>query len=349
MVSDYEVKLAYATNSIQNLVVEHWTCFVNSCEAHLILRVREQRIRSTTEPTMDPVIAAAAGASDQAEIDHHKLCFCYCDSASMEVVRVQCCQQTYHCQCLLAHLAINSQCAYCCSADINIAGVLALPTINRSEVLSPIMSPPRQATRDKRDLQSFLMDNTPLRSADQHRAESQEKKRDRQLDQAKKMIRTQGKDIASKGGAPGAVVTVKCDYCAVSHLIGIVGVIYKMGNYGRARIATIAGNLSTGTKKSQWWIPSDQYVVRYGANKEANIPPELMLVRDAILDGTFNLNDKAPKCTIQQAHQLIIQAVSSCRKSKCNCVKGACQTRHCGCIKKASNVQAHALATETVW
>jgi len=129
---------------------------------------------NTTEPTIDPVIAAAAGASGQAEIDHHKLCFCYCDSASMEVVRVQCCQQTYHRQCLLAHLGINSQCAYCRSADINIAGVLALPTINRSEVLSPIMSPPRRAT-NKRDLQSFLMDYTPLRSADQHRAESQEK------------------------------------------------------------------------------------------------------------------------------------------------------------------------------
>jgi hypothetical protein len=149
LVSDYEVKLAYATNSIRNLAVEHWTCFVNHCEAHLILRVREQRNRSTTEPTIDPVIAAAAGASDQAEIDHHKLCFCYCDSAQMELVRVQCCQQTYHRQCLLSHLGINSQCAYCRSADINIAGVLALPTIDRSEVLSPIMSPPQRATRDK--------------------------------------------------------------------------------------------------------------------------------------------------------------------------------------------------------
>ncbi len=144
------------------------------------------------------MIAAAVGASDQAEIDHHRLCFCYCDSASMEVVRVQCCQQTYHRQCLLAHLGINSQCANCRSADINIAGVLALPTIDRSEVLSPIMSPPWQATRDKRDLQSFLMDNTLLRSADQHRAESQEKKRKRQLDQAKKMMRTQEKTLQAE-------------------------------------------------------------------------------------------------------------------------------------------------------
>jgi hypothetical protein len=32
------------------------------------------------------------------------------------------------------------------------------------------------------------------------------------------MIKMQGKDIANKGGAPGAVVTVKCDYRAVSEL-----------------------------------------------------------------------------------------------------------------------------------
>jgi hypothetical protein len=148
------------------------------------------------------------------------------------------------------------------------------------------------------------------------------------------MMRTQGKDIASRGGAPGAVVTVKCDYRTVSHAIGIVGVIYKLGNYGGARIVTIAGILSTGTRKSQWWVPSDQYVVRYGADEEANIPLELMLVHDAILDGTFNLDDKAPKCTIQEAHQMIVQAVSPCRKSKCNCNKGACQAGRCGCIKK---------------
>jgi hypothetical protein len=39
------------------------------------------------------------------------------------------------------------------------------------------------------------------------------------------MIKTQGKNIANKGEAPGAVVTVQCDYRAVSHSIGIVGVI----------------------------------------------------------------------------------------------------------------------------
>ncbi len=54
------------------------------------------------------------------------------------------------------------------------------------------------------------------------------------------MIKMQNKDIANKGAAPGAVVTVQCDYRAVSHSIGIVGVIYKVSKFGGARIATIA-------------------------------------------------------------------------------------------------------------
>jgi hypothetical protein len=87
------------------------------------------------------------------------------------------------------------------------------------------------------------------------------------------MIKMLGKDIANKGAAPGAVVTVQCDYHTVSHSIGIVGVIYKMSTFGSARIAMIARILSTGTRKGPWWIPVDQYIIRYGTNKEANVTP----------------------------------------------------------------------------
>jgi len=61
----------------------------------------------------DPVIEAAARASTQAEIDPHTLCFCYCDSSDMELVRLTCCRQTIYQQCVLVYLCINSQCAYC--------------------------------------------------------------------------------------------------------------------------------------------------------------------------------------------------------------------------------------------
>jgi hypothetical protein len=155
-------------------------------------------------------------------------------------------------------------------------------------------------------------------------------KKENQREQAAKMIKMQGKDIAKKGAAPGAVVTVQCGYRVISHSIVIVGVIYKVSKFGGARIATITGILSSGSKKGPWWIPSDQYALRYGANEGANIIPQLTEIRVAILVGTYNINNSAPKCTIQAAHQQITQAISPCRKSKCKC---KCKAERCGCIK----------------
>jgi hypothetical protein len=55
-----------------------------------------------------------------------------------------------------------------------------------------------------------------------------------QITQANRMIHAQGKDIENHGGSPGAVVVVQVDYRAVSHAIGIVGVIYQIANTGGA-------------------------------------------------------------------------------------------------------------------
>jgi hypothetical protein len=62
------------------------------------------------------------------------------------------------------------------------------------------------------------------------------------------LISTQSHSNTMSAAAPGAVVTVQCDYRTVSHSIGIVGVIYKVSKFGGARIATIAGILLSGSK-----------------------------------------------------------------------------------------------------
>jgi hypothetical protein len=133
------------------------------------------RNTASTAPISDPVVAAAAAASAQAGIDHHQLCFCYCDLPDMELVRLKCCKQTIHQQCILAYLGINSQCAYCRGVVINIVRVLALPTIARCEIISTTMSTPQQTSTVKRDLQSLLLDKTPLCLFDQLWTELQEK------------------------------------------------------------------------------------------------------------------------------------------------------------------------------
>jgi hypothetical protein len=324
------------------MVTEHWRRFVDRSAEHLLMQVRERLPLLTptagdgnlvlplcntlaTAPISDLVITVAAAASAQAEIDHHHLCFCYWNLPDMDLVRLTCCKQTVHRQCLLAFLGINSQCPYCRGSFIDIAAVLAFPTINRSEIISATLSPSQQTPTGKQDLQSLLLDETPLRLADTRWSESQEKKQDNQRNQAKRMIKAQGKDIADKGAAPGAVVTVKCDEHAVSHAIGIVGIIYQMSKYGGTRIARIAGILSAGSGKRQWWIPTDQYAIVYGATEEANITPQLMQIHEAILAGTYNINNSTRKCTIQDAHQQITQAIIPCKKSKCGCKGGACK------------------------
>ena len=140
-------------------------------KGNLVLPLRNT---ASTVPISDPVIAAAAAALAQAKIDEQQLCFCYCDLPNMGLVRLKCCKQTIR-KCALAYLGINSQCTYCRGAVIDIAGVLALPTIDRCEIISATTSTLQRTLRVKRDLQSMLLDQTPLRLFDQLRTESQEK------------------------------------------------------------------------------------------------------------------------------------------------------------------------------
>jgi hypothetical protein len=147
------------------------------------------------------------------------------------------------------------------------------------------------------------------------------------------MICQKRKNIANQGGSPGAVVVVQVDYRAVSHAIGIVGVIFQIASSGGPRIATVVGLLSTGSKKVNWWIPANKYVIKYCPNEVDNIAPELEIIWQLILSGEYN-DQSAKRCTIREAHQVIAEAVSLCRKSKCNCENRLCMKGRCECIKK---------------
>jgi hypothetical protein len=338
----YEVNLAYNTNSIRSFVISEWTRLVAQCNNNLILPVRE-RIplleprpedgETTTAPhrsypTIDAAVAAAATASADATEAAMDICFCCCDALAMELVCLTCCKKTIHWQCLLAYLGTNSQCCYClCPVDM--AKVMEYEMIHWS-----LPQPLTHVKTPKRDLQQLLMDKkTPLRDADQVRSELHEKKCMARIEQANRMIHQQGKDIENQGGSPGAVVVVQVDYRVVSHAIGRVGAIYQIASTGGAWIATVTGLLSTGSKKANWWIPSNKYVIKYRTNDNANISPELYIIWQSILSGEYNDNNEK-RCTIQEVHQVITEAISLCRKSKCSCANGVCKLGHCGCIKK---------------
>jgi hypothetical protein len=90
--------------------------------------------------------------------------------------------------------------------------MLELPTIDRFNIIA-LKTPPKEPSTHtaKRDIQSLLLteDKTPLQLADKVWFLSQERKQEGQLHQAQKMMKMQGKDIAKKGAAPGAVVMKK--------------------------------------------------------------------------------------------------------------------------------------------
>jgi hypothetical protein len=112
---------------------------------------------------------------------------------------MECCQQTIHRQCVLGFLCINSQCVYC-RAVVDMTRVLELTNIDRSELLLPSTMSPMQQTpiTKKRDLQEMMFDKTPLRLANTLRAESQDKKRENQREQAKKILKCRAKMLLIK-------------------------------------------------------------------------------------------------------------------------------------------------------
>jgi len=138
-----------------------------------------------------------------------------------------------------------------------------------------MMTPQERGIGRKRDLQDMEVDDafgspTPQRLADKMRSISQEKKRNTQLKQAAKMVATRSKDIEKRGLGIGAVVTVIPDPRSVSHSVGIVGIVYKCKESGGAQVVTVPGLLVQSGKKD-WWIPDDQYILRYLPHEEASI------------------------------------------------------------------------------
>jgi len=206
------------------------------------------------------------------------------------------------------------------------------PIITRDENLPETLDatqPP--VVRSLQDALNYADGKTPLRDADRHREESQEKKRMGQLKQAEKMKRQYESQILSEGCGPGAVVTVLVDYRAVSHGIGIVGIVYQFNpSGGGVRVATQHGLISHA--KGVFWIPADQYKMNARPDQDAVIPPDLQRVRDDILAGSYDENN-AQKLSIVKTHQLVTQAISPCRKAKCVCARGQCKPGRCGCIK----------------
>ncbi len=93
-----------------------------------------------------------------------------------------------------------------------------------------MVTPKQRQIGKKRDVQEMEINDafgspTPQCLADKMCSNSQEKKREKQIKQAAKMVTTRSKEIEKLGGGVDAVVTVVPDPRAVSHSVGTVGII----------------------------------------------------------------------------------------------------------------------------
>ena len=341
LVSEFEVNNAYNLGTIRTLVTEQWKRFLVRCNDDLVVRMKQRRPIGVLREEYASKEKNMTSPADPRPIDPLDICFCFDDEPDMDIVRlVCCCKEFMHRDCLQNWLGFESSCPYCSKPINDIASIQQYPAIDRTKDLpsTPTVTPkPREKGR-KRDLQQMEIDDvfgspTPQRLADKMCSISQEKKRDSQLKQAARMVLTRSNDVEKKGGGIGAVVTVVPDHRAVSHSVGIVGIIYKMKDSGGAQVATVVGLLVQSGKKD-WWIPDDQYIVRYPPHMDAAISIDLRKIRESILDGTYNTAKKAKRCTIQEAHKVITNQVSPQKMGKCACLKGKCNPKRCGCATR---------------
>ncbi len=135
-----DLVLGYQMGRLHLVMKQYWECFMDKCNKDMIIWVRELHPLSAppestaTSSQAGMVISAAAKASSNAEIDPNYLCFCYCNSPDMDILCLECCLNTVHRLCHIAHLMNFMQCPYCCAVVDNIASFLECPSIPRSRI-----------------------------------------------------------------------------------------------------------------------------------------------------------------------------------------------------------------------
>lgn len=166
---------------------------------------------------------------------------------------------------------------------------------------------------------------------DINRSTANRKKRNMQESSAQKEMKRRCDELISEGLGVGAVVTCKVDYRTHSHAEGLVCIVYKCSDYGAAIVCCENGVLTHDGSKKDYYVPSDKFVIKAGAEEEAVIPEELQKVRKDIMEGKYDY-DNMPRISYSKQHQQSISATSPCKRAVCSC-KGGCNSR-CGCRKK---------------
>jgi hypothetical protein len=165
----------------------------------------------------------------------------------VDVVAWPCCSKLIHKECLLIWREHSHLCIECGAEMEDLASLLCCPVIDHTKEITkaPQLTPMKrhQHWEGKCDLQAIELNKvfgTPEypRLADRERQSAQEKKCDRQLEQAKDMTKTRAKASKNGGVFPGAVISIFADTREVSHPVGLLAIIIKTSAGGGVLPAT---------------------------------------------------------------------------------------------------------------
>ena len=176
-------------------------------------------------------------------------------------------------------------------------------------------------------------DNTDVSIRSKVRDEAIEKRQTRQAKQAEKHMKVAGKEAVKNGVGIGAVVSLYVDYRTHCHASGLLGIVFAFKeNTGSVRVCCHHGIISHDGTKKPYWVPVNKYTVIAKPEDNANIPHELKLVRQVVLDGNYN----AKGVVISFNKYVNIEQDPStpsglAKKKGCTCRKGC--TKSCGCAK----------------
>ena len=134
------------------------------------------------------------------------------------------------------------------------------------------------------------------------------------------------------GASPGAVVSLKVDYCTHSHAQGLIAIVYAVKETGGILVCCDHGVITHSGSKGNYWVPVDKYSVVAAKDQNIPIPAGLQAVQELVLSGEYNPNNKK-RILYSKYHEKCIDATSPIKRGKgCKCRNGKCGNS-CGCKK----------------
>jgi hypothetical protein len=130
LVTKFVIHHVYGLGTIRNLVTDQWKRFLFHCNDDLIVRMQQQRPIAVLREAYASKGGNMSSQANTSTFDPLDICFCFDDESRMDIVRLVCCKNYIHRECLLTWLEFESSCPYCRRPIDDIAKINCQPVID---------------------------------------------------------------------------------------------------------------------------------------------------------------------------------------------------------------------------